>query len=112
MADKETTGLEKTCRQDGCDEEGIECRLYAFGDDGEVAEVFEYYCIDHCHNNGYCYMCGLFWSGFEEFDFPQYHKVIVGMCPPCSEQTKYDAGELDELYEEDYVYDPYDFVMP
>lgn len=104
--------IQTVCNCDGCDEVGIECRLYAFGDDGNPSEAFEYFCIDHAYERGYCYICGLFWTGFEAFDFPQYHGVIPGMCPPCSEQTKYDAGELDGQYESDYEYDPYDFVLP
>ena len=113
MATSESTGLSHQCQGDGCNEDGIECRVWAFGGDGLPDEDVERWCIEHAHDAGFCYMCGLFWSGFEAFDFPHYHKVIPGMCPPCSEQTKYDAGELDGQYEDEgYVYDPYDFVMP
>jgi len=52
-----------TCEQNGCDEKAIECSL----NDDEDSKF--YYCPEHCYQNGFCFGCGNFFSGMEDFDF-------------------------------------------
>lgn len=57
--------------------------------DGWV-DLTEYYCAEHCHDNGFCFNCGGFWAGAESFDFGP------GWCSNCAsefEETEYEDEE-------------------
>jgi len=51
------------CEEPGCDEQAIECYL------NDDADTVEHFCPIHCYKNGYCYGCGNFFCGMEDFDF-------------------------------------------
>jgi hypothetical protein len=51
------------CEEPGCEEDAIICSL----NDDEDTE--EHFCPDHCYKHGYCFGCGNFFSGCEDFDF-------------------------------------------
>lgn len=92
---------EAPCQHDGCEEVGTFCYLY---DHDEERDVFEYYCAEHAQEHGYCYMCGNFWGGTEDFDFSS-----SGMCSNCRSEYLEDENSDDEGYEEyDGWFDPYD----
>ena len=77
------------CEHEGCDKEGVECRI----DDDSPCE---YFCPEHAFEAGYCYCCGSFWGGIEEFDFGR----IRGVCPHCRdeiESNESDGSDDDEI---------------
>lgn len=80
--------IKKTCQEEGCSKEGFPCRLF----DHEVQREFiSYFCSEHAQQNGFCWYCGEFWGGVEEFEFEP-----TGCCPNCKDQFKADLGEYDE----------------
>lgn len=71
--------------------------LWSLFRDGWV-DLYEFYCAEHCQENGYCFACGNFWAGAESFDFGP------GWCSNC-------ASEFEESDDEDeYWGDHYDMV--
>ena len=82
------------CCHEGCDAEGIQCviRDAITGPDGEPKDLIEHYCPEHCHENGYCWMCGDFWGGVEAFEFARDR-----LCPNCREELD---GEKEEQNDE------------
>jgi hypothetical protein len=61
-------------------------------------DTYEYFCASHCQKNGFCYGCGEFWAGSENFDFGP------GYCSNC-------ASEFEDNFDddnEDYYEPPYD----
>lgn len=68
------------CESKGCKERGFECRYEAWSEKPD-----HHYCGTHSKEKGFCYGCGLFWSGFESFDFGP------GYCSNC-------APEFEENY--------------
>lgn len=81
---------EAPCMHDECEEKGTLCYLW---DSEEGRYVYEYYCAEHAHDYGYCYMCGGFWGGCEDFDF-----APSKMCSDCR------AEYLDEDYDDEAGY--------
>ncbi len=60
-----------------------------------TTEVITYYCSSHCEENGFCYVCGQFWSGADiHFDFSG-----TGLCSNCKDEfddwrdSEYDEDE-------------------
>lgn len=89
------------CEIEGCENEAITFILQ--GDD--VREEEYHYCVIHAHDEGFCYGCGQFWGGIEEFEFCN----PSGLCPNCLDQLK---AELEEDQDGDCGYyqtfdDPY-----
>lgn len=82
------------CQHDGCDDVGYACYL---DEDllSDPAKATEFLCPRHAVESGYCYGCGRFFAGIEEFDFGS------GLCSDC--KVEFDDGEPDEEYEEDYL---------
>lgn len=79
------------CQFPGCwNPHGIPCWLpghYA----GEGEPDF-YYCAKHCQVEGFCWACGTFWAGVEDFDFDP-----RGLCSNCRDDPDYnDDLEYDE----------------
>jgi hypothetical protein len=72
------------CQHKGCEHEGQECRL------PDDAEPTEWYCADHAQEAGYCYMCGGFFAGIENFEFGK------GLCEECDAQAKADSEDWDD----------------
>jgi hypothetical protein len=87
------------CQHDGCRNEGIPCYLTG-DDDGDPSYL---YCEEHAFENGFCWGCGQFYAGIEDFDFGN------GLCEHCREDEDDDCEEygsgipyLDALDEQDY----------
>lgn len=81
------------CQHDGCESDGTFCYLY---DHDEERTIYEYYCSEHAQEHGYCYMCGNFWGGCEDFDF-----ASSGMCSNCrGEYLEGTHEDIDEYYHE------------
>ncbi len=122
--------MDTKCSEPGCEQEGIPCRepsgwgrrealrdlklLFRRRDWralvretwhwlrwGDVT-VITYYCPSHCEQNGFCYLCGQFWSGGDEyFDFGGY-----GVCSNCQHEfVEYDPDDFDDG---GYWRDPYE----
>lgn len=68
-----------------CEVEGIPCYM-SWTD----VEPHGYYCTDHAHANGFCPMCGLFYAGFESFDFSP-----TGLCESCQGQVESEFDDED-----------------
>lgn len=84
---------EAPCMHDGCEEQGQFVHLW---DHDEDRYIYEYYCAEHAQEHGYCYMCGNFWSGCEDFDF-----APSGMCSNCrGEYLEGGHDVVDEYYHE------------
>lgn len=60
---------------------------------------YNYYCIKHAKEEGFCWCCGGFWSGVESFDFNN---------SPFCENCREDEYE-DDYYEEEDYYEPPDY---
>ena len=95
------------CEAEGCKETAdVLCHIVYYESPKELGEdIYYWYCIKHAKEHGFCYICGEFFAGCEEFDFPEAYGCIPGLCPNCSEQVKVDCGEYDEEDETAY----YDF---
>lgn len=85
------------CQHENCTEEGTPC----FFPDNETETPDEYFCTEHAFDQGYCYLCGQFFSGIERFDFPETYGGIRGLCESCDDEIKTELEEYDE--EEEYV---------
>lgn len=67
------------CQEEGCENKGIPCFIHWFNEDaGRYQTDVDYFCQEHCFENGYCWKCGRFCEGIEAFDFSE-----TGMCPEC-----------------------------
>ncbi len=122
--------MDTKCNEPGCEQEGIPCtepsnwgrreglrdlkllfkrrdwRALACGVRGwlrwGMVDVITYYCPSHCYENGFCYMCGQFWSGADEcFDFGASH-----LCSNCQREDEWNYqddwdGYWDRPEEED-----------
>ena len=67
------------CQVEGCENKGIPCVLRWFNDEiGRYQTDVDYFCQDHCFEMGFCYKCGRFWAGVEDFEFSD-----TRMCPEC-----------------------------
>ena len=73
----------KVCWKPGC-----ACYL----PDEQSTRPSEFYCPDHAHGEGYCYSCGLFWAGVNEFDFSPF-----GLCPNCEDEIRTEFDDYDEM---------------
>jgi len=77
-------------------------------------EFSEWLCAEHAADRGFCYGCGYFCAGIEDYDF----SPIEGLCGNCVDEFRYELGEYDDDYEsyeylgsipyEDYPYDEED----
>jgi hypothetical protein len=69
------------CQVEGCENKAIPCFIRWFNEDaGRYQTDVDYFCQEHCFEHGYCYACGRFWGGVEDFDFS-----TTKMCPECEE---------------------------
>jgi hypothetical protein len=83
--------IKHQCEEPGCTEQGSQCHLLDYGDhSGPAVDVYEYYCPEHATKNGYCWLCGEFWAGNEEFDLEPSH-----LCPNCKSEVDSESGEVD-----------------
>jgi hypothetical protein len=83
--------IKHACEEPGCNKEAFQCHLsyYSF-DSKEDKEEISWYCTEHATKNGYCWMCGEFWEGNEEFDFNS-----SKLCPNCKNEVDAETVELD-----------------
>lgn len=93
------------CEAKDCKEKAdVRCHIVDY--ETEPAKDFYYwYCHKHAKEYGYCYLCGEFFAGIEEFDFPKIYGHIPGLCPVCSDMVKADAGEFDDEEQNYYDYE-------
>jgi hypothetical protein len=89
--------LKIECQEPKCKHEGVPC----FYPDNETNIADEWYCPEHTFIHGFCYLCGGFYSGVENFDFPEYYGIVRGLCENCSDDLKTNLGECDEYDEKD-----------
>ena len=84
------------CEHEGCNKTEpentiIACHLIDYGDyKVEPKDIYLYYCSEHATEEGFCWCCGEFWAGCEEFDFQPSH-----LCPNCKD-------DLDSELADDY----------
>jgi len=83
--------IKHACMEEGCWNEAIACRLVDYFA-SEPKETTEWFCVDHCHQNGYCYMCGEFWGGVEYFEFSK-----TGLCENCQSELEAELNNPDDL---------------
>jgi len=82
------------CDHKECLREDVE--LYILHPEDNNIELF-HYCPDHAQENGFCWLCGEFWGGVEEFEFDP-----SGLCPNCAYDARMekhedmDEGEFDD----------------
>jgi hypothetical protein len=92
MVQRELVTIKHRCEHDGCESfDTIKCRL--IGHDESKDDTF-WYCGEHCHTEGFCWMCGEFWGGCEDFDFSP-----SGLCSNCRSEAE---AEMDEGAEDDF----------
>ena len=84
------------CEKADCTNKGIECVLPVLDDDG--ADVYEWYCFQHAHDQGYCPGCGHFWAGTEYFDFR------LNGTPYCENCYVELDDDVDDEYDDDWEY--------
>jgi hypothetical protein len=88
------------CEHKDCLAEGaVRCRLAIYDYEGGyyyIRDEIYYYCADHCHEEGFCYGCGEFWGGCENFDFSPYH-----LCSNCKDELD-DEADCEKEYDFDY----------
>lgn len=90
------------CDEPGCSREGSACYLPdALGEESDP-EPHAFYCAEHATKNGFCWSCGWFWSGVEDFDFDP-----NGLCSNCRDEFGDDEPDHDYDY-----YDAYDGGFP
>lgn len=90
------------CQEPDCTNSGSEC----FYPDSDTPD--HYYCCSHASKNGFCYGCGQFYGGVEQFEFPQFYGNIEGFCPNCSEEIKEEWREADD----DVEYEEWEYELP
>lgn len=83
------------CEHEGCNStDTIQCHLVDWQNVGmdnmEARDLYEWLCAKHATEGGYCWMCGEFWAGCEEFDFNLSH-----LCPNCKCEVDSDSGDYD-----------------
>lgn len=89
-----------TCQEPNCTNEGTPC----FYPDNDTETPDCYYCTEHAYSQGFCYLCGLFWSCVNTFEFPTIYGIVPGLCENCSDDIKTELGE-DEDEDDCYVFE-------
>jgi len=69
---------------------------------GESNKPDYYYCGTHCHQEGFCWSCGQFWAGIENFDFSR-----SGLCMNCEDAGDYDDPADPYAYSEEIEWDDF-----
>ena len=65
----------------------VQCRLpYE-----QAPDLITYFCVDHCVEEGYCYICGLFCTGVEAFNFSE----VPGACSECAAELREDSEDAN-----------------
>lgn len=81
------------CEFEHCDStSSMLCVVAGVESDGGDAE--NWYCPEHARKLGYCWGCGQFWAGIEEFDFNP-----CGLCPNCKDEFEDDDAISEEEWE-------------
>lgn len=78
--------IKHACMEQGCWKEAISCRLIDYSAKRQSIKLLEWFCVDHCHKNGYCYGCGEFWGGVERFEFSKSR-----LCDACEGKMEEDS---------------------
>ncbi len=83
--------MSERCEQACCEEPGISCLL----NDDEETEF--HFCAAHCYQNGFCFGCGNFWGGVEDFEFNN----PAHLCSNCRTDPDFeeDAADGGSYYE-------------
>jgi hypothetical protein len=84
--------LNQRCEHPDCDQDGSPCWL---PDNDDPAHPSAYYCAEHAYAMGFCWGCGLFYGGFEWFDFAN----PSHLCTECSSEFEDELELEDEDYE-------------
>jgi len=84
------------CQHNGCLNVGMQCHLTAYTDDYKPLGKVYWYCAEHCHEEGFCWVCGEFWGGVEAFEFSK-----SSLCENC--RSELDDESEPEEYEEETV---------
>lgn len=95
---------ERTCMHEGCTErEHLTALDNPFAEDGDPDnETGDVYCCEHVPES-YCYGCGYFCAGREDFDFAEERGGIKGLCWECTVEIRAECGEdeFGNLIEDD-----------
>lgn len=82
------------CEEEVCLKEAIQCHILDYGDFTKPpVDVISWYCPEHAGINGFCYMCGEFWTGNTEFDMDPSH-----LCCNCRYEVDAETVEVDGDY--------------
>jgi len=79
------------CEHGDCLNQAMQCHLTAYSDDySESWDDYYWYCTEHCKDKGFCWGCGEFWAGNEQFDFNR-----AGLCSNCKDEFDSEEDEYD-----------------
>lgn len=93
------------CQEPGCTNSGSECFF------PDSVKPDHYYCCSHAYKHGFCYGCGEFYGGIEQFEFPrasfpggdlqeallhEFWGNLEGFCPNCSGEIEEEWREADD----------------
>ena len=84
------------CQHFNCKEDAD---VYHYTEDSPA----EWLCPEHAGDEGFCYGCGYFLAGTEDFDF----SPSKGLCGQCLDHLRHEVGEYDDP--PDYEYSGYLF---
>lgn len=90
------------CQHEGCT--STDTNLFSYPTLEDQEPLREWLCDDHAVESGFCFGCGFFAAGTEDYDF----SPIKGLCGECVDQFREDAGEYDDDDEGGFWRDPYD----
>ena len=90
----------KPCEHEGCAEQEATGYWYDY-DTSKEPDV--YLCYQHVHDGGFCWACGGFWAGVEDFEFDRH-----GLCSNCRHDPDYnDDIEYEDDDDLDFGWDMY-----
>lgn len=84
--------MNQKCEHEGCNRLGVACQPCGYGEEAEPEP--EYFCSDHAFDHGYCYACGGFWAGVEDFEFSRNR-----LCSNCRDDLDDDPIDEDDYCE-------------
>jgi len=85
------------CDEPGCERLGMACWLPNLEGPSVMDEPFGFYCSEHAGKNGFCWSCGQFWAGVEDFDLDP-----RGLCSNCRDEYTDDEEDEEDFDAFDY----------